>query len=179
VFIVYSGRVKLYTSSADGKSFLLKFGDPGEILGLAGTLSGQPYEASAEATQPTRIGFIEREQFVGIMRRQGELALHVAMHLGESYCSAIAAVRTLGLSRSARQQLALFLLDWCERNRPLHGETGAKFTLTHEEIGQIIGISRETVTRSLSGFRKKGLIQWKGCNLVLTDKAALEKSATI
>jgi CRP-like cAMP-binding protein len=45
VFILYSGRVKLFTSSAEGKTLILRFADPGEILGLAGTLSGQPYEA--------------------------------------------------------------------------------------------------------------------------------------
>ena len=45
IFMLYSGRVKLFTSSADGKTFILRFADPGEMLGLAGTLSGQPYEA--------------------------------------------------------------------------------------------------------------------------------------
>jgi len=48
VFILYSGRVKLFTSSADGKTLILRFADPGEILGLAGTLSGLP---SAESEQ--------------------------------------------------------------------------------------------------------------------------------
>ena len=56
------------------------------------------------------------------------------------------------------------------------GEAGARLTLTHEEIGQVIGTSRQAVTRLLSGFEKKRLIQWRGCNLVLTDRAALESS---
>src|SRR5579863_4280133 len=68
VFILYSGRVKLFTSSADGKTRILKFAGPGEILGLAGTLSGQPYEAWAEAIQPTQAGFVERENLVHVMR---------------------------------------------------------------------------------------------------------------
>jgi len=177
VFILYSGRVKLFTSSADGKTFILRFADPGEILGLAGTLVGQPYEAWAEAIQPTQTGFVERRDLVHVMRHRGEVAVQVAMQLGESYCAAIAGVRVMGHSRCASQKLAIFLLDWCESNRPLHGEAGAQFTLTHEEIAQVIGTSRETVTRLLSGFKKKGLIQWKSCNLVLTDRAALESSA--
>jgi len=178
VFILYSGRVKLFTSSADGRTVILRFAVPGEILGLAGTLSGQPCEAWAEATQPTQAGFVERKRLVAIMRRHNELAVHVAMQLGQSYCSAIAGVRAMKLSRSTTQKLAIFLLDWCGSNGPLDDEDVARFTLTHEEIAQVIGSSRETVTRLLSGFKKKGLIQWKGGNLALTDRAALESSAT-
>jgi CRP/FNR family transcriptional regulator, cyclic AMP receptor protein len=177
IFIICSGRVKLFTSSADGKTVILKFAHPGEILGLAGTLSGQPHEAWGEATQPTQTSFVERGLFVDIMRRHGELAVQVAIQLGESYCSAIEGVRAMGFSRFASQKLALFLLDWSESNRPFHDEAGARFTLTHEEIAQVIGTSRETVTRLLSAFKKKGLIQWKGGNLVLMDRAALESSA--
>ncbi len=177
VFILYSGRVKLFTSSAEGKTLILRFANPGEILGLAGTLSGQPYEAWAEAIQPTRTGFVERRYLVHLMRHHSELAMQVAMQLGESYCSAIAGVRVMGHSRSASQKLATFLLDWCESNRLYHDASNARLSLTHEEIAQVIGTSRETVTRLLSGFKKNGLIQWKGCNLALTNRVALESSA--
>ena len=178
VFILYSGRVKLFTSSVEGKTLILGFANPGEILGLAGTLSGQPYEAWAEAIQPTQTGFVERRYLVHQMRHQTELALQVAMQLGQSYCSAIAGARAWGHSWSASQKLATFLLDWYESNRPCRDEATARLTLTHEEIAQVIGTSRETVTRLLSGFKKKGLIQWKGSNLVLTDRAGLKSSAT-
>jgi CRP/FNR family transcriptional regulator, cyclic AMP receptor protein len=164
VFILHSSRVKLFTSSAGGKNFILGFANPGEILGLAGTVSGAPYEAWAEATELTQTGFIQRKHFVNILRCYGEIAMQVAIQLGNSYRSAIAGARMMVLSRSASQKLAKFLLDWCESNRPF-------------QDAQVIGTSRETVTRLLSGFKKRGLIQWKGCNLVLTDKAGLLNSA--
>ena len=146
VFILRSGRVKLFTASADGKTFILRFADPGEILGLAGALSGRRYEASAEAIQPTQIIFVEREHFVHFMRRNNELSVEVAMHLGESYCSAISRVRTLGLSRSAAQKLAVFLLNWCENNLSFHGELGTKFTLTADRI-YVIYITAQKLSR--------------------------------
>jgi CRP/FNR family transcriptional regulator len=176
IFILYSGRVKLSTTSADGKCVILRFADPGEILGLAGTLSGQPYEAWAEAIQPTQAGFVERENLMHLMRHHGELALQLAMQLGESYCSAVAGVRVMGQSRTASQKLTTFLLDWCKSYCPFHDEAGARLTLTHEEIGQVVGLSRETVTRVLSEFRKKRLIRWTGGDLVLTDRGALQGS---
>jgi CRP/FNR family cyclic AMP-dependent transcriptional regulator len=180
VFILCSGRVKLFTASSNGRTLVLRFADPGEILGLAGTLSSQPYEAWAEAIQPTRTHFVERRDLVHVMRRHGEVAVQVATQLGESYYSAIAGVRVMGHSRSASQKLATFLLDWWEgKGRFYDRDAGALFTLTHEEIAEVIGVSRETVTRVLSRFKKRGLIQWKGCNLFLADRVALESSAAI
>lgn len=179
IFILYSGRVKLFTSSTTGKICILRFAAPGEILGLAGTLLCQPYEAWAEALQPTQSGFIARRHFLDLVRQRSDIATQVAMHLGESYRSAIAGMRAMGLAPSASQKLATFLLNWSASNRPLHDECGALFTLTHEEIAQTVGSSRETVSRVLSGFRKKGLIRWMGRNLVLMDKPALENSAAM
>jgi CRP/FNR family transcriptional regulator, cyclic AMP receptor protein len=171
VFILYSGRVKFFTSSAHGKTLILRFAEPGEILGLAEAVLDQPYEAWAEASQPAQTGFVERGHLIYLMRRHCQLAIQVAMHLGEAYCSAIAGVRVVAHSRSASQKLASFLLNWRE------GEANARLALTHEEIAQVIGTSRETVTRLLSEFKKKGLIQWRDCNLVLMDRAALAISA--
>jgi CRP/FNR family transcriptional regulator, cyclic AMP receptor protein len=180
VFILCSGRVKLFTASSNGRTFVLGFANPGKILGLAGALSIQPYEAWAEATQPTRTHFVERKDLVHVMRRHGEVAVQVATQLGESYYSAIAGVRVMGYSRSASQKLATFLLDWWDCNRSSYDrDAGAPFTSTHDEIAEVIGVSRETVTRVLSRFKKKGLIQWKGCNLFLADRVALESSAAI
>jgi CRP/FNR family transcriptional regulator len=54
VFVICNGRVKLSASSAAGKSLILRIADPGEVIGLPGTISGKPYEATAEAQEPTR-----------------------------------------------------------------------------------------------------------------------------
>lgn len=159
VFILYSGQVKLYTSTAGGKHFILRFANSGEMLGMAGTLLGQPYEAWAGTIEPTQASFVERKYLLHLMRHHHDLSVQVAMQFGESYCSAIAGVRVMGYSRSASQKLATFLLDWCKSNRSLQDKAGARLTLTHEEIAQVIGTSRETVTRLLSGFKKKELIQ--------------------
>ena len=140
-------------------AILAKFADPGTILGLAPTVSGLPYEAWAQATQPTRTGFVERKGLVHAMQSHHEVAIEVAMQLGESYCSAIAEMRVMGLARPASQKLAIFLLDWFEGYRPFGATAGEQFTLTHEEIAQLLGISRETVTLLWLVFRRQGLIE--------------------
>lgn len=177
VFVLCNGRVKLSTSSIDGKTLIVRIADPGEVLGLPATITGKPYELTADAVEPVQANFISRTDFLNFLRDHGEAALRVAQQLGETYHSAIAEMRSIGLAHSAGEKLARFLLDWCASHGNGKGETSAKLTLTHEEIAQMIGASRETVTRLFTDFKKKQLLQIKGSTLVLSNKEALEHLA--
>jgi len=177
VFILCSGKVKLSTSSADGRSLILRISEPGEVLGLPATVTGKPYELTADVIEPTQANFISREDFLLFLREHGEAALHVAQQLGEIYHSAIAEMRTIGLSHSAAEKLARFLLDLSASHEEGKGEVRLTLTLTHEEIAQIIGTSRETVTRTLAEFRTRRLAALQGSMLLIPNKAALEDIA--
>jgi CRP/FNR family cyclic AMP-dependent transcriptional regulator len=174
VFVLCSGRVKLSTSSADGRTLILRMSESGEVLGLPATVTGKPYELTAEVIEPTQANFIGREDFLRFLREHGEAALRVAQQLGETYHSAVAEMRTIGLSHSASEKLARFLLELSTNQDKSKGETRMTLTLTHEEIAQIIGASRETVTRLFSDFKKKQFVQVKGSTIIIKNKAALE-----
>jgi CRP/FNR family transcriptional regulator len=174
VFVLCSGRVKLSTSSADGRTLILRMSEAGEVLGLPATVTGKPYELSAEVIEPTQANFIARDDFLRFLRQHGEAALRVAQQLGETYHSAVAEMRSIGLSHTASEKLARFLLELCADHNTAKGEIRLTVTLTHEEIAQIIGASRETVTRLFSDFKKKQLVQVKGSTIVIKNKAALE-----
>lgn len=174
VFILCGGRVKLSTSSADGKSLIVRIADPGEVLGLPATVTGKPYELTAEVIEPTQANFIARGDFLAFLRQHGEAALRVAQQLGETYHSAIAEMRNIGLSHSVGEKLARFLLDLSESHDNGKGEVKVTLTLTHEEIAQTIGASRETVTRLFGEFKRKQLMQVKGSTLIIKNKAGLE-----
>jgi CRP/FNR family transcriptional regulator, cyclic AMP receptor protein len=178
VFILCEGRVKLSTSSMDGKTLIARIADAGEILGLPAAVTGTPYELTAEVIEPAQVNFISRSDFLGLLQAHGEAAFHVAQQMGQMYHSAIADLRSVGLARSAGAKLARFLLDWCMRNGNGEGELQrVNLTLTHEEIAQTIGASRETVTRLFSEFKRKQLIQVRGSVLVMQDRAGLEELA--
>jgi CRP/FNR family cyclic AMP-dependent transcriptional regulator len=100
--------------------------------------------------------------------------LRVAQQLGETYHSAIAEMRTIGLSHSAGEKLARFLLDLSAGHHEEKGELRLTLTLTHEEIAQMIGAFRETVTRLFADFKKKEFLQVKGSTLIVKNKAGLE-----
>jgi CRP/FNR family cyclic AMP-dependent transcriptional regulator len=174
VFILCSGRVKLSTSSADGKTLILRISEPGEVLGLPATVTGTCYELTADVIEPAQANFISRNEFLNFLKENGEAALRVAQQLGETYHAAVSEMRTIGLSHSAGEKLARFLLEWAANYPEEKGQIRIKLTLTHEEIAQMIGSSRETVTRLLADFRKKQLLQVMGSTLVIKNKAALE-----
>jgi CRP/FNR family transcriptional regulator, cyclic AMP receptor protein len=175
VFILCAGHVKLSTSSADGKTLILRISEPGDLIGLPATISGKPYEVTAEVIEPTQANFISRADFIAFLREFGDAALRVAQELSETYQSAFAEMRTIGLSHSAGEKLARFILDWTAHHDSGEGPVKTTLTLTHEEIAQMIGASRETVTRLFADFKKKQLLQIKGSTLTIKDRAGLEK----
>jgi CRP/FNR family transcriptional regulator len=175
VFVLCSGKVKLSTSSADGKTLILRIADSGEVLGLAAAVSGKPYQASADVLEPAQANFISRNDFLNFLREHGEVALRVAQQLSENYHHALAEMKTIGLSHSASEKLARFILDWCAEHDKSGGEIRVKLTLTHEEIAQMIGASRETVTRLLADFKKRQLLEIIGSTMVIRDKSSLQQ----
>lgn len=179
VFILCNGRVKLSTTSADGKSIIVRIAEPGEIVGLAGTLSGTAYELTAETLEPLQANFIPREAFVRFLREHGEAAVRVAEILSKIYHATLMEVRYLGFSSSTAEKLARFLLDLPVTPVQGNGHLRATLTLTHKEIGETIGASRETVTRLFAHFKREGLIEVHGSSVIIMNKAHLEKLVDI
>jgi CRP/FNR family transcriptional regulator, cyclic AMP receptor protein len=175
VFILCTGRVKLSTSSIDGKTLIVRLLEPGEILGLPATVTGTPYELTAEVVEPTQANFVSRQDSLSFLREYGEVALLVAQQLGETYHTAVEEMRTIGLSYSAEEKLARFILDLTADHNTEKRAVKTKLSLTHEEIAQMIGTSRETVTRVFADFRKKNLMNLKSSTLTITDRSGLER----
>jgi len=178
VFILCQGKAKLSTSSKDGKTIILKLAEPGEVLGLSATVSGRPYEVSVEMLEPAQANFIARDPFLTFLREHGDAALRVAEQLSENYHSAYQEIRTLGLTGSASEKLARLILDWSDG---ANGKTSQKVqvSLTHEEIAEMIGTSRETVSRLFSDFKKRQVLEVKGATLTIRNKTALQQLARL
>jgi CRP/FNR family transcriptional regulator len=119
--------------------------------------------------------FIARADFLNFLREHGEAAVRVATELSEKYQAALNELKNIGLSHSAGEKLARFLLDWAARQKQDKDSTKVTLTLTHEEIAQMIGASRETVTRLFADFKKKNLLDVKGSSFVIKDKSGLEQ----
>lgn len=174
VYFVLEGEVKLSMNSAEGKRLILRIARKGEVLGLASTLSGRPREISAETLYPAKIASVRRSDFLQFLAHHPEAYCAVTEELSHSYNLACDQLRTVGLSSSAPEKLARLLLEWSENGQTTERGTRFRFPLTHGEIGEFIGASRETVTRTLSVFKSRRLVIFNGSTLMIPSRAALE-----
>ncbi|MGA7929439.1 MAG: Crp/Fnr family transcriptional regulator [Candidatus Sulfotelmatobacter sp.] len=174
VFVLCAGKAKLFTSSSEGKTIITKISEAGDVLGLNATISNRPYEVTAEMTEPGQANFIARDALLQFLREYGEVALRVAEQLSRNYYAAYEEIRTLGLTSSPSEKFAKLLLSWSPNTGNANEPSHLTLTLTHEEIGEMIGTTRETVSRLFSDFKKKQLLQLKGSTLIIRNKRALE-----
>ena len=178
IFVLCKGSVKLSINSPSGRTMIVKLAEPGEVLGLSATISGKPYEVTAETIDPCQINFVKRDDFLRFLKDDVEACFKVAEQLGEKYHNACKEVRSLGLSHSAAEKLATLLLEWSSKNgEASKPEPRLRIRLTHEEIAQMIGTSRETVTRLFAELKKRQILQSKGSTLLIRNTAALRDIA--
>lgn len=179
LFILCSGKAKLTASSTRGRSLIMRVAEEGEVLGLSAAVSNSAYDVSAETLEPVQVNFLPREDFLRFLHKYGEVSVRVAEHLSMELYRAQRQMARIALSPSARAKLAGLLLEWgsCDIQPPPKGAT-FQLALTHEEVGELIGSSRETVARILSQFRRQGLVQVKGTLVTLLNPARLETLTT-
>jgi CRP/FNR family cyclic AMP-dependent transcriptional regulator len=179
VYVLCEGEVKLSISSSEGKKLILRITKPGEVLGVVSALSGTPHEVTAETLRPCQVAFIPRDAFLRFMSKHPEAYPLIASQMGSQYQVACEQLRNLGLSASAPEKLAKLLLDFAVNGQQTKEGTRIKLPLTHEEIGEFIGATRETVTRTLSDFKSQHLVELHGSTLIIEDKEALEEFVTV
>ena len=177
VFVLCEGEVKLTISSSEGKTLILRIAKPGEVLGLMATFSGEPYELTAETLRPCQVAFVRRDEFLRFIAQHPEASLSIVKLLTAHYHAACEQLKTVGLSASAPEKLARLLLGWSVGGEETKLGTRITLPLTHQEIAEFIGSSRETVTRTLSDFRSRHLVTLKGSTLMIADRPALQACA--
>jgi CRP/FNR family transcriptional regulator, cyclic AMP receptor protein len=119
------GRVKLSATSSQGQTLIFKIAKPGEALGLSATVSGVPYDTTAETGQACQLNFVKQADFRQFLTEHSGACMHAAIHLGHECQQAYRQLRSF-VMRSAPERIARLILDWS------HGESGMA---TAVEIG--------------------------------------------
>lgn len=178
VFIIEKGCVKLSICSGCGRSLILGFFEPPSVLGLAAAILGLPHESSAEVLKPVTARFLPRDQLIRHMR-SSDAGLHAAELVSHMLYFTWREIEALWLTHSVEQKLARFL--WSLHPAGIAGASPLvlPLDLTHEEIAQRIGVSRESVTRVFTRFRRRGVLHLKDSVLSLLDLDALQKLADL
>ncbi len=176
IYILCKGRVKLSVTSSEGQTLILKVAQPGEVLGLNATMSAIPHDTTAETGQPCQLNFVKRDDFLHFLATHGEACMQAAIHMSRECQHAYQQLRSFTMS-TANQRVARLMLEWSHDDSGMVTAHGIKVALTHDEIAQIIGMSRETVTRTLATFRKQHIAELHGSTLLIQNLPAIHKLA--
>jgi len=174
IYVLCQGRAKLSIYSKDGKTVILRVVEPGDAVGLSASMSNRTHHATAEAIEDCQVNYIGKSEFEKFLRKRPDAAHNAIEQLNKNYERACGQIRSLALSNTIAERLARLFLSWTRRNGNGHSTCQLKMGFTHEEIGAMIGASRETVTRLLKEFKRRGLIEIKGHVLTICDAARLE-----
>lgn len=175
VFVMCSGRVKVSVTSREGRILILRIAEAGDALGMSAAFYGEEYEVSAEALEPCKVRVLHVKYFAEMMKRFGDASMGVARALAEDYRAAFDEARLIALPGSPAGRLARLILDWTNDARRKGPNPFVTMPLTHDELASMTATTRETVTRTLSRFRKEKLIATHGVALTVLQPAALEQ----
>ncbi|HWF92332.1 MAG TPA: Crp/Fnr family transcriptional regulator [Terriglobales bacterium] len=175
VYVLCEGEVKLSITSREGRTMIVKIVRAGEMLGLLAMVSCNAYEVTAETLRPSQVVFLHREEFLRFIAEHHEAHQNMVNQLSSQYRAVCEHLRTIGLTATVPEKLAKLLLDWSADSQTTNGATKMKLPLTHEEIGECIGVTRETVSRTLGEFKQRRLIRLQGATLMIPNRAALER----
>lgn len=177
IHILETGRVKIFQISPKGKETLLWFCGRGELFGLSELCQGGERKVYAQACEPSRIVAIDRERFKLFIARRPELALNIIDLL--SY-----RLRSLGktfeglTTHDVTQRVTALLMQLGERYGQPSGEGVAiEINITHQEMADMIGTTRQSVTSVLSGLKRAGMIEMHKRRMSLNSRFVADSNA--
>lgn len=171
------GRVKLTMNSSGGKRLMLGVAVPGDVLGLAAVVTGCPHEITAVAQFPCRIRALPRKRFLDLLLRNPIAWRNSARLLSAENKRGCEQLRILGLALTSPMKLAMLLVQWCAEGQRTERGVRVHCSLTHEEIGEYVGLSRETITRILTHFKNINLVEQHGSVFFVPNLHALKSYA--
>jgi CRP-like cAMP-binding protein len=173
VFFVNGGRVKISKVTPDGKELTLAYRGPGEIFGELVMVDGGPREEMAEATENALVSELDRVEFERLVQKEGIVGYRLTKIVAQRRRDVENKIEQL-IFKDVNAKLAELLLKLANE----YGIEDSRGTLvslkiTHQEMANLIGSTRETVSLTLSQFKKRGLIHIDGRKVILADREGL------
>jgi CRP/FNR family transcriptional regulator len=179
VFLVCTGKVKLSSRAHDGREFMLRAATSGDILGLSSAMTGRAHEFTARTLAPSSIRFVRREDFVSFLKSSPDTGLQAVQALSTEYLEILESLRSVALLHTATARVAQLLLRMAASSPDEVGlGSNVRLLLTQEQIAQMTGTTRETVTRFFAQLKREDVIAVRGSSLLIKDRHALERIAS-
>jgi CRP-like cAMP-binding protein len=160
MYVIREGRVKVTKLSGDGREKILEMLESGSFFGEMSLLDSAPRSASVKALTEVRILALARNDFLTVLRRSPDLALAVITELTQRLRQQDEQASSLSFQRVKERTQGL-LLRLAREESAVPGRLSTP-VLTHQQIADMIGTSRETVTRAVKGLKEEGWLEQEG-----------------
>lgn len=169
LFVLYTGRVKLYRLNASGKEQVLRFVKPGEFIGELSLFSSLPLTDNAQVLEATTMCILQGERLKGLMAKYPSIAFKVMDELSRRLEKAENRIEDISLS-SVTKRVAGALLELSD------GKQEFLLPMTKGDLASQLGMTQETLSRKLAALQEDGLILLRGYRkIIIKDKSALEE----
>ncbi|AEB09175.1 Crp/Fnr family transcriptional regulator [Desulfobacca acetoxidans] len=173
LFVLISGKVKVYKFSPEGREQIIHIFGPGEPFAEAPVFAGQRFPANAEALEESRIFFFPRTRFLELIRRHPSLAMNMLAVLSKRLYQLAALIEDLSL-KEVSGRLAAYVLFQSDQKQ---GATEYELDISKGQLAGLLGSSPETLSRVLGRMAREGLIESKGPMITILNKAGLRQLA--
>lgn len=170
--VVLEGRLKVVNVTAEAKEVVLAFLGTGDVIGEMAVMDGHPRSAGVVAMEPVEAVCIYRRDLVQVLKSNPDALMALLTATCRRLRTTIALVESYSLQTEARVASALLRLANMH-GRPAGRETTIEMKVTQSDLGNHLGLTRETISRTLSEFRGAGLVKIRGQNIVIADVEAL------
>ena len=169
LYVLHTGRVKIYRLNANGKEQVIRVVGPGEFMGEISLFSPLPLTENAEALEPTTMCIIEGEKLKELMKKYTSIAFKILEELSRRLEKAGNLIETINLN-TVEQRLAQALIDMSAGKKEVH------LNMTKGDFASQLGMSQETLSRKLTAFQEEGLIKVEGHRkIIVLDRDGLER----
>lgn len=177
LYAVLEGKVKITKISAEGKEIIIEVISPGDVFGAIAVMRGFPYPANAVAMEDTRLLKISRNNFLKILDGYPSVMYCMMQNLGDRMKGSHESLKNIALERVS-SRIASLLLKLAEKSGVETPEgTVIDFKLTKQDIADMVGTTVETSIRTMSQFKKQGLIAEREGQVVIKDPEKLRDLA--
>ena len=174
LYIVVSGRVRIFKTSTNGREQVLTVEGPGASVAELPVFDGGSYPASGSAIEKTEVLFISRADLRAICLEKPEVSLKMLQVVGKRLRRLVGIIEELSFSTVRHRLISWLLREAATEGRP--GDRGPVFPLnaSHQELAAQIGTVRELVSRNLARLQAQNFIEMNGRQITILDREGLE-----
>ena len=169
LFVIVKGKVKVARSSNDGREVILSILSDSDFFGEMAILDGLTRSATVIATENTELFLLQRNDFMNLLHEHPEISVALLQEMTRRLRSADMKIKALSL-KDAEGKVATVLLQLADDvGKIRQGVVEIDHLPFQQELANMAGTSRETISRTLHSFAKKGLVELDGSKLRITD----------